>query len=120
MAQTRPQDTLRSLCEVFPSFAESWADEEAPPEDGLVDGVWYEWTHHRVMAEFLDYFSINHSQFTEKQLKWLGEWLNDAVSVDGDLENAVSTCFLEHIPQVKINRVLAPYLSRVAKAKSHA
>ncbi|MGH7725596.1 MAG: hypothetical protein ACREOU_09225 [Candidatus Eiseniibacteriota bacterium] len=120
MAQTRPQDTLDRLCEGFPSFADWWAKEEAPSEDGLVDGVYYEWTHHRVVAEFLTYFSANPAQFTPKQLKWLGDWINDAVSAGGDLESAVSTCFLEHMRQVGINRVLAPYLSRQAKVRSHA
>ena len=105
MAQTRPQDTLHRLCEIFPTFADWWAKEEAPPEDGLVDGVYYQWTHNRVMMEFLAYFSANHSQLTEKQFQRLGDWINEAVAADGKLENAVSTCFLEHMRQARINRV---------------
>ncbi len=45
----RPQETLRQLSEIFPGFSEWWKDEDAPPEDGLVGGVYYEWTHHAVM-----------------------------------------------------------------------
>jgi hypothetical protein len=119
--QQRPQETLRQLCELFPDF-EAWSEiEEAPlPDEGLVDGLFYQWTHHRVMQEFLMYFSKNHSSFNERQLRRFGDWINEAISVDSDIENAVSTCFLEHMRQVKINRVLAPYLSPVAKVKSHA
>jgi hypothetical protein len=120
MAAKRPQDTLQQLCDVFPPFRAAWAEEGAPPEDGLVDGVYYQWTHHAVMGVFLSYFAANHAYFTEKQLRRFGDWVNHAVSVDDDLENAVSTCFLEHVRQVKINRVLAPYLSRRAKDKQRA
>jgi hypothetical protein len=49
----------------------------------------------------------------------LGEWVNQAVSVDDALENAVSTSFLEHARQVGIDRVLGPYLNSKAKDKSH-
>ncbi len=116
----RPQETLRQLVELFPGFEESWKAESAPPEDGLVDGVYYEWTHHRVIAEFLQYFSKHQVAVTEKQLKHFAAWVNSAVETEGPLENAVSTCFLEHSRQLKINQVLAPYLSKVARAKSHA
>jgi hypothetical protein len=118
MAQ--PRETLDQLCEMFPSFADWWAEEKAPPEDGLVDGLYYEWSHHRVAATFLCYFSTNHPQFTRKQLKQFGDWVNMALMTEGDLENAVATCFLEHLHQVGMHRVLAPYLSRKAKSKTHA
>ena len=119
--QQRPQETLRQLCELFPDFGEWWKIEESPPlKDGLVNGVFYQWTHHRVMQAFLMYFAKNHLSFTEKQLRRFGDWISKAVSIDSDLENAISTCFLEHTRQLKINRVLAPYLSPVAKVKSHA
>lgn len=114
--QRRPQDTLRELCELFPAFESWWNDEET--EDGLVDGVHRELTHHRLMMEFLDFFGKHHGSCTVKQLRSLGNWVNHAVSVDGDLENAVSTCFLAHSHQVRVDRVLAPYLSRQAKEKS--
>ncbi len=92
----RPQETLRQLCGIFPDFEALWAEEAAPPEDGLVDGVYYEWTHHAVMRSFLAYFSYHQEQFTHKQLRDIGKWIDRAVSEDDDLENAVSTCFLEH------------------------
>jgi hypothetical protein len=79
-----------------------------------------ELTLHRVMSLFAQYFGVNGSRFSEKQLRRLGEWLSSAVSVPGELENAVSTCFLEHARQLKVNRLLTPYLSKLAKEKSHA
>ena len=115
----RPQETLRQLIAIFPGFAEFWAEEEAPPEDGLVDGVYYEWTHHAVMRSFLSYFSCHQEQFTDKQLRAIGEWIDRAVSDDDDLENAVCTCFLEHARHVGVNQILWPHLSRKAKDKSH-
>lgn len=69
MTQIKPQNTLDQLCEIFPSFADWWAKAETPFEDGLIEGVYYERTHHRVMADFLSYFSMNHAQFNRKQLK---------------------------------------------------
>jgi hypothetical protein len=59
-----------------------------------------------VMQEFLMHFAKKHSFFTERQLRRFGDWISKAVAVDGDIENAVSTCFLEHTRQVKINECL--------------
>ena len=75
---------------------------------------------HCIMAELIQFFGMNHQTFSEKQLRRFGQWVNAAVLIEGPLENAISTCFLEHTRQVKINRVIAPYLSREAKDKSHA
>ena len=79
-----------------------------------------ELTVHSVMSLFAQYFGSNGGRYSERQLRSLGEWLSSAVTVPGPLENAVSTCFLEHMRQLKVNRLLAPYLSRLAKEKSHA
>lgn len=112
-----PQETLTQLYTIFPTFVASWAEEEAPAADGLVDGVYYEWTHHAVLRNFLEFFASNRESFTAKQLQTFGEWVNRAVSKEDELENAISTCFLEHAKQVGINRAIAPYLSANAKAK---
>lgn len=115
MQAQQPQTTVEQLCEIFPTFREWWHDEQRPSEDGLVDGIFHEWSHHEVLREFLEYFSGNHKTFNRKQLSQFGVWIDNAISTPTALENAVSTCFLEHTRQVKINRVLAPYLSRKAK-----
>ena len=120
LGMQRPQDTLRKLCDVFPPFRDEWEEEGAPMEDGLVDGVYYQWTHHAVMRAFLSFFAANQGSFTETQLRRFGDWVNQVVSASDDLENAVSTCFLEHLHQVKADRLLAPYLSRQAKERRHA
>jgi hypothetical protein len=105
---------------MFPTFANEWAEQGMPPEDGLVDDVYYEWTHHRVVNAFLDHLSASGVQFTDDQFSQLGEWLNAAVEGEGALENAVSTCFLEHMHQVELDDVMSPYLSEKAKSRSHA
>ena len=79
-----------------------------------------ELTDHRVMMIFAQYFGANHGSFSDKQLQRLGEWINTAVITGGKLENAIATCFLEHAKQLKVNRTLAPYLSEMAKRRTHA
>jgi len=36
------------------------------------------------------------------------------------LENAFGTCLLEHLYQIKAERVLRPFLSNLAREKTHA
>lgn len=107
---TRPEHVLAHLESLFPGFV-AWRG------DGWCDG---RPTHHQIMMEFLPYFSAHHATFSAEQIKAFGDWVNDAVSVDGVLENAVATCFLEHMHQVRVNRVLWPHLSQPAKDKSRA
>ena len=58
MTTQRPQEALRQLCDIFPAFADSWAEEEAPSEDGLLSTVlYYKWTPHAVLQNFLEYFA---------------------------------------------------------------
>jgi len=113
MESSSPDEVLCHLCAVFPDFEKWWNDAEREPLDAKQG-------FHTIMAEFIQFFSMNHQTFSQKQLRRFGEWVNAAVLIEGPLENAISTCFLEHARQVKINRVLAPYLSPAAKDKSHA
>jgi len=116
----RPQETLDQLVERFPDFDAWWKDENAPPEDGLVNGVYYQWSHHSILQQFLQFFGSSSETFTKDQLQWFGRWVNAAVSVDDELENAVATCFLEHAHQLNVEHLLAPYLSARAKERLHA
>ena len=109
LAQEVLKDTTKFLVALDSAFETELEVEE--PE---------ELTLHRLMGLFAQYFGANGKRFSVKQLRRLGEWLSSAVSVPSELENAVSTCFLEHTRQLKVNRLLAPYLSKLAKEKSHA
>ena len=104
-----PKDMIDFLVSLDPPFEAELEVEDAE-----------ELTHHQVMMIFARYFASNWRTFSTKQLRRLGEWLNASVAAGGVIENAVSTCLLEHSRQLKVNRVLAPYLSSLAKARSHA
>ena len=98
------------LIGIFPGFAEA-----CPEEDAQLDA-----TLHSVMRAFTPYFSGNREALSQRQIKSLAHFINEAVAVDDKLENAVGTCFLEHLRQVSSYKVLASFLSRKAKDKTHA
>lgn len=75
---------------------------------------------HSVMRCFTEYFGAEGSTTSERQLQALGGLIDEAVAVDDQLENAVSTCMLEHLRQIKAYKILSPYLSRKAKQRTHA
>jgi hypothetical protein len=104
-----PRDTIQFLVSLDPAF-------ETELEDEDLDSM----NHHAVMALFAQYFGANVGGFTVNQLRRLGDWLSAAVAAGGDIENAVSTCFLEHAHQLKVNRILRPFLSKEAKGQVHA
>jgi hypothetical protein len=72
------------------------------------------------MLEFTPHFGSAASTYSERQLRALADIVNQVVADGGTIENAVSTCFLEHMYQINVRKVLAPYLSGEAKRKSHA
>jgi hypothetical protein len=114
----RPQtarEVLAVLVQIFPSFAKDVTD------DDLV-----EWERmsvqdpHAVMIPFTQYFGANLASFSDRQLLALGTFLNRAVEFDDALENAVATCFLEHLRQINGYKTLAPHLSAGAKSRTRA
>lgn len=71
------------------------------------------------MLRFRPYFGGKQDSLSDAQLKAFGSFVNEAVAVDDDLENAVSTCFLEDLSH-RGYKVLKPHLSALAKRKTHA
>ena len=67
-----------------------------------------------VYMSFLPLFSA--SALTQHQWRQVADLFSREVAAGGDRENAVDTCVLEHLHQVKLNRVLRPLLSPAAKA----
>lgn len=75
---------------------------------------------HAVWLDFMDYFKTEQSAFNETQRLDLGDLINRCVDAGGRLENAVGTCFLEHLGQVGGVRALKPYLSADSKTRLRA
>jgi hypothetical protein len=114
---TRPDspETLRMRLDLLlPSFVVDCYDPEPPPpeEDELE-------TFHRVMREFTYSFGKAADSLSSTQLQQIGNLINEAVGYDDSLENAVATCFLEHLHQIDARKVLWPYLSKKARAECH-
>lgn len=103
------------LVRLFPDFAEDYtsADLEESERDGRP-------TLHSVMIPFTQYFGGAQQTLSTRQLKELGALISDAVEMEDDLENAVSTCFLEHLGKINGYRMLAPFLSKRARERTHA
>jgi len=115
MRPATARELWTELTRLFPDFARDHTaqDLEASERAGGA-------RLHSVMIPFSQYFGAVRDSFSETQLKNLGQLLNEAVEVDDDLENAVSTCFLEHLQQIDSYKLLAPFLGRRAKDKTHA
>src|SRR5215471_18001786 len=103
---TSPNELRTALIALFPDF-ESQCEHEPR-------------TFHSVMIDFAVYFGGNAAAFSPKQLQAFADLVNSAVAGGGDLENAVSTCMLEHLHQIRVTKLLRPYLTMQAKAKCHA
>jgi hypothetical protein len=104
-----PAELLEELFVIFPQYQTDYA----PIHDAAP-------TYHSVLLAFTSFFGAQSASFSEIQLRSFGELVNRAVEQKGLLENAFSTCLLEHLHQMKAERTLKPYLSKVAREKTHA
>jgi hypothetical protein len=105
----KSSDVLHSVISIFPEFQSEWENENAYiKEDGS-------YSVHSVYMVLLEFLSCKKSNNSEKQLKQLATLINSAVAAGGNSENAISTCFLEHVNQVGLDSVLKPLLDREAK-----
>ncbi len=103
-----PTELLSVLGAIYPEFI-AFAEQE-PLAGYEVEPL----TYHYLMSEFAVFFGREAASSTQRQLQQLTEFLARAVETDGVLENVVSTCFLEHARQLKVNRMLRPLLSKKA------
>ncbi len=101
------EELVEALSELVPSFATEW-EEDREGEDEAP-------TFHRVMRTFTYSLGVACASLSRAQLKALGQYLSECVAVDDDLENAVSTCLLEHLHQISALDALWPYLSERAR-----
>jgi hypothetical protein len=104
-----PEQLLEDLYAIFPAYrtCRSIQTDDAP-------------TFHSVLREFTSFFGAELASFSEAQLRAFGDLVNSAVAAGGSLENAFGTCLLEHLHQIRAFLVLRPYLSEIARERTHA
>ena len=107
MAELSQAQLLLDLSGIFPEFAAYWARETEGDEFPSK-------TLHVVYMSFVPF--LGSLSPTQAQWQRLADLISREVAAGGDRENAVDTCMLEHLHQVKLNRVLRPLLSRAAKS----
>jgi hypothetical protein len=105
-APTTPEQLRTTLVSIFPSF-EAEIDEDT--------SYGHEITFHTLMFDFTPFFGKNIKAFSEKQMRGLAELVHLAIEVPGPLENAMSTCFLEHTKAIRVNRELNAALAAVRR-----
>ena len=101
-----PAELLEELFDIFPEYRASYPGpihDEAP-------------SYQSVLIGFSSEFGRLVNGASEKQLRAFAQLVNGAVEKGGDLENAFSTCLLEHLHQIRALRKFRPYLSKLAYA----
>ena len=102
-----PEGLQDFLVGVFPSFA---TIVEAEKQECAAEPT--DLTFHHVMRDFAWFFAKDLDAFSEQQVARVGEFLRLVLETEGTLENATSTCFLEHAHQLGVEKKLRPWLSR--------
>ena len=106
MAEFSQAQLVLDLSKVFPAFADYWERD--------IEGDLPSKSLHAVYMSFLPF--LGGSSPTQAQWQLLASIISREVAAGGNRENAVDTCMLEHLHQVKLNKVLRPLLSEQAKS----
>jgi ATP/maltotriose-dependent transcriptional regulator MalT len=101
-----PEQLLRHLSQVFPDFKLEFDELDDPSQA---------FTYHHLMHDFLIYWGTCARTAADSQTVELARVINESVSLGGDIENAVDTCFLEHLSQVRGLKPIEKYLSPAAR-----
>jgi hypothetical protein len=104
-----PNELVNRLVEIFPAFADEWDEGE-----GLGYGK-ATFTYHTVFLTFGPLCYRYLAEASAKEIEDFCTLINDAVESGGSLENAVSTCFLEHASQLGVRKLIKRHLSATAK-----
>lgn len=102
---TSPAGLLSALQDLFPDFGDEELLEEVRSGDANL---------HTVMSDFSS--SFNASSAEQSQLAGLASLISQCVAIPDRLENAVGTCFLEHLRQIDGGAFLWKCLSPEVKA----
>ncbi len=93
------------IMKLFPEFQDELFEELDPNRQNL----------HGLFQDFTYYYGKYHSTISNKNLIHFAELINQSVTKNDVLENAISTCFLEHLYQIQSAKPIITYLTKQAK-----
>ena len=97
-----PSDLADRLFELFPLFASELEGEEIE-------------NYHQVIQCLLPVVRGYLEASPEHTLKQFCDLVNFMADAGGERENALSTCLLEHASQVKVRKLIRPFLNAAAR-----
>jgi hypothetical protein len=106
-----PTHLLKRIVGIFPEFTAYWEADHPGEASGLQ-------TAHSVYMSLSPF--VHSATLTAKQLSAFAALLNESVAAGGSSENAVATCFLEHLGPSPLRKALWPLLLTSTKARTHA
>ena len=98
-----PVQLFQALCDLFPVFADEFDEDEEIS------------TYHQVVSSLAPVITSFLENSSERTVKKFYRIVNDSVAEGGLVENAMSTCLLEHASQLKCKHLIRAYLSAAAK-----
>jgi hypothetical protein len=106
-----PRELVNRRAEIFPIFIRDWHEREA------FDHKDRKYSYHSVFLTFGPESLRFLSNAAQKQIKEFCALVNYSVAKGGDLENEVSTCFLEQGPRLGVRKIIQSYLSREVRSQ---
>lgn len=109
---TLNETTVKEVLESqFPEFRKNWESDQNyfRQEDGS-------YSYHALLAQFTNFFSDNIDKFSEKQLRFFFDMVENWISEEKDpsdtasFSNAVCTCFLENMSSTYLSKKIKPFL----------
>jgi hypothetical protein len=97
-----PVSLAATLTEMFPAFALELEDESVT-------------SYHQVIQRLTPMITRYLQEAPKQTVEAFCVLVNEMVAAGGDIENAISTCLLEHASQVKVGNIIRPYLNAAAK-----
>lgn len=105
-----PEQVVERLIELFPAFEIEWDDGEGFGYDG-------DYSYRSVFLTFGPVSSTLLEAASDSTVRKFCDFVDHGVERGGDLENAISTCFLEHASRLGVASRIRRHLGAAAKAE---
>jgi hypothetical protein len=97
-----PSELADRLVELFPSFAPELENEATE-------------SYHQVIQRLTPVITGYLAESSDHVLRQFCDLVNSLADSGGEKENAIATCLLEHASQVKLRKLISPYLTGAAR-----